>query len=395
MIDYNEDLGKIGKKLILVEPFYGYFLSQLNKRITKEVPTGAVGKNGINVDLMINPEFWDSLDTPEKKMGLLKHELLHVAFEHLTMGEEYEDKVLLNIACDVEINQYIEKSWLPTEDALLPSSFPELNLPLKAGSRTYYKLLQKDLGTGKSEALDNLHKQMTEQGSGHPFDHSSWKEFDGLSEAEKELIKKQVEYQLKEVYENNVGKEPGNIPGELKGIIEKLYEETPPVIDWKGYFRRFVSNSNKIYTRKSRRKLNKRYYENPGIKIKQKQNILAAIDTSGSVSDRDLQEFFAETKHMHKAGVAITIIECDTKIHKVYDYDPKKDITIHGRGGTSFHPVIDFYKENARKYDSLVYLTDGEAQAPEHPKKPILWLISSGRVKNENLPGLVIQMQHK
>jgi len=395
MIDYNEDLGKIGKKLILVEPFYGYFLSQLNKRITKEVPTGAVGKNGINVDLMINPEFWDSLDTPEKKMGLLKHELLHVAFEHLTMGEEYEDKVLLNIACDVEINQYIEKSWLPTEDALLPSSFPELNLPLKAGSRTYYKLLQKGLGTGKSEALDNLHKQMTEQGSGHPFDHSSWKEFDGLSEAEKELIKKQVEYQLKEVYENNVGKEPGNIPGELKGIIEKLYEETPPVIDWKGYFRRFVSNSNKIYTRKSRRKLNKRYYENPGIKIKQKQNILAAIDTSGSVSDRDLQEFFAEIKHMHKSGVAITIIECDTKIHKVYDYDPKKDITIHGRGGTSFHPVIDFYKENSRKYDSLVYLTDGEAQAPEHPKKPILWLLASGRYKNEELPGLVIQMQHK
>ena len=209
------------------------------------------------------------------------------------------------------------------------------------------------------------------------------------------MIKKQVEYQLKEVYENNIGKQPGDVPGELKSIIEKLYEENPPVIDWKGYFRRFVSNSNKIYTKKSRRKLNKRYYENPGIKIKQKQNILAAIDTSGSVSDKDLQEFFAEIKHMHKAGVAITIIECDTKIHKVYDYDPKKDITIHGRGGTSFHPVIGFYKKNARKYDSLVYLTDGEAQAPEHPKKPILWLLASRRHKNEDLPGLVIQMQHK
>jgi len=236
---------------------------------------------------------------------------------------------------------------------------------------------------------------MTDQGSSHPFSHDSWKEFDGLSEAEKELIKKQVEYQLKEIYENQLQKNPGNVPGEFKNIIEKLYEENPPVIDWKGYFRRFVSNSNKIYTKKSRRKLNKRYHENPGIKIKQKQNILAAIDTSGSVSDKDLQEFFAEIKHMHKAGVAITIIECDIQIHKVYDYDPKKEIQIHGRGGTSFYPVINFYKENSRKYDSLVYLTDGEAPAPEHPKKPILWLLASGRDKNEELPGLVIQMQHK
>ena len=395
MTGCNEELGIIGKKLILVEPFYGYLLSQLNKRVTEEVPTGAVGKNGINVDLMINPKFWDSLDTSEKKMGLFKHELLHIAFEHLTMGDEYSDKVLLNIACDVEINQYLNPSWYPTPDLLLPSSFPELDLPLRAGSREYYKLLKKELGTGKCENLDNMHKQMTEQGSDHPFDHSSWEEFDGLSEAEKELIKKQIEYQIREVYENNMGKNPGNVPGEFKHIIDKLYEENPPVIDWKGYFKRFVSNSNKIYTKKSRRKINKRYYENPGLKIKQKQNILAAIDTSGSVSDRDLQEFFAEIKHMHKTGANITIVECDTKIHKVYDYNPKHEIKIHGRGGTSFHPVIDFYKKNSRKYDSLVYLTDGEASSPEHPKKPILWLISSGRVKNESLPGLVIQMQHK
>ena len=52
-----------------------------------------------------------------------------------------------------------------------------------------------------------------------------------------------------------------------------------------------------------------------------KQKILVGIDTSGSVSDDELCEFFSELYHMYKANVSITIAECDAKINRIYEYN--------------------------------------------------------------------------
>ena len=52
--------------------------------------------------------------------------------------------------------------------------------------------------------------------------------------------------------------------------------------------------ASKIYTKKTRRKPNKRFYGNPALKIKQKKNTLVAIDTSGSVNKDSILEFFNE-----------------------------------------------------------------------------------------------------
>ena len=118
-----------------------YFLSTLNKVIRDDVPTAGVCKNGINYQLCINEEFWTSLDNDKKKIGLLKHELLHICFHHLTEKDDYPDHELHNVAADVEINQYLTPDHYPTPDILLPSTFPELKLPLKAGTKKYYELL--------------------------------------------------------------------------------------------------------------------------------------------------------------------------------------------------------------------------------------------------------------
>ena len=137
-----EDVSRIGKLLIIKEPFYGIFLSTLNKVIRTDLDTAGVSKSNINYQLAINPKFWDSLDSDNKKIGLLKHELLHIAFNHLLERDDFPDHKLHNIAADVEINQYIDPQYHPTDDILLPSIFPELNLPLKAGTKKYYELLQ-------------------------------------------------------------------------------------------------------------------------------------------------------------------------------------------------------------------------------------------------------------
>lgn len=325
----QQELAKVSKEFMFEEPFYAMFLITLNKVIDERVGTAGVSKNGINYQLTVAPKFWGEITLPQR-LGLLKHELLHIVFFHLQSRSDYTDHKLHNIAADIEINQYIRTDWHPP-GALMPGTFPEANLQTFQGTKYYYEELYKAHQKGNCPALENLMQAM-EAGQGTVCDHSTWKEFDDLSEAEKDLIKKQIDHQVKELVENTK-KSQGKIPGELSAYIDDLFKIKEPVYDWKSYFRRFVGNSTKIYTKKTRRKLNKRFNGLPAIRIKTKNNILVAVDTSGSVSDRELEEFFSEIHHMYKSGVCVTVAQCDADIHDISEYKGKFNGRIHGRGG--------------------------------------------------------------
>tara|TARA_R110002050_G_scaffold166789_1_gene297335 strand:+ start:923 stop:2080 length:1158 start_codon:yes stop_codon:yes gene_type:complete len=381
-----DKLARASKSLILNEPFYGLFLVGLNKVMRKDIPTAGVSKHGIGIQLSINPDFFMAL--PDKhQIGLLKHELLHVSFGHMILRDLYPNHKLFNVAADLEINQYIDNDYLP-EGGLVLETFPELNLPRKAGTKVYYNLLEQAQKDGTCPTLDNIINQMDGDSQ---YDHKTWDEFEELSEADKKLVQKQVEHQLKETAEQTE-KKRGNIPGELAGMIERLRHLEPASFDWKGYLKRFVGNSTITYTKKLRRKFNKRYSGSPGLKIKFKNNILVGVDTSGSVSNNELKEFMNELAHMHKTGHEITVAQCDTQINSVEKFNPRKDWEVKGRGGTEFQPVIDLFNKKKGLYTALIYLTDGECYAPDDCPANTLWVHSSKCEINEELPGQKIQI---
>ncbi|MBC8399014.1 MAG: hypothetical protein H8E16_18185 [Flavobacteriales bacterium] len=386
MVNVSDKLARASKSLILNEPFYGLFLVGLNKVMRNDISTAGVSKNGIGIQLSINPEFFAGL--PDKhQIGLLKHELLHVSFGHMIMRDLYPNHKLFNIAADLEINQYIDEDYLP-EGGLKLDSFPELNLPSKAGTKVYYNLLEQAWEDGSCPWLESILQQMD---GDSPYDHPTWEEFEDLSEADKKLVQKQVEHQLKETADQTE-KRRGSVPGELADILERLRTLEPASFDWKGYLKRFVGNSTLTYTKKLRRKFNKRYSGNPGLKIKFKNNILVGVDTSGSVSNSELVEFMNELAHMSKTGHEITVAQCDTQINSVEKFNPRKDWDIKGRGGTSFQPVIDLFNEKRGLYTDLIYLTDGEAYTPDNCPSNTLWVHSSKCNINDDLPGQKIQI---
>ncbi len=413
MQDTHDDLSRIGKQLMLSEPFYGIFLSTLNKVIRNDLPTAGVSKQGINYQLAVNPEFWNSLSSDNKKIGLLKHELLHICFHHLVERADYPNHELHNIAADVEINQYISPEYYPTPDLLLPTTFPELKLPLKAGTKKYYELLSKAKQDGTSPTLDKMLSQLEGDGQPQAGDgsgegdgkgnqpgkgglHPTWKEFDGLSEADKKLVKSQIDHQIKSIIEGQ--KDRGFVPGELESYMNELFEVKTPSYDWKAYFRRFFGTSSKIYTKKTRRKENRRFASNPALKIKPKKKILVGVDTSGSVSDSDLMEFFSEIYHMWKTGISITIAEGDADIHNVYEYEGKVPEKVSGRGGTDMNPFISYFNDH-REFNSLIILTDGFIGSRTVPSfKPTLTVICSNGATIEDTIrdgwGNVIKIQH-
>ena len=412
MIDnIHAEIAKHSKTLMFKEPFYGLFLIGLNKELSNGVTTACVAKDGINTKLIISPEFWGTI-SDNVKVAVLKHELLHIAFKHLYMYDQYDDKTLLNVAADLEINQYIQDEYKDeTWDGLEITNKPwaDMNLPEKAGTRKYYELIkQEEQDCPDGDVAKYMDAMRTAMGDGQEREitlsdgtkvkakmtHEFWKHWENLDEAEKKLMEKQIEYQLKEAADQ-VNKSRGTIPGELKELIDSLYVKEEPVIDWRSYLRRFNGIASKIYTKKTRRKPNKRFNGNPALKIKQKKNTLVAIDTSGSVSTEDLKEFLSEIHHIWKTGTQVTVVECDAAIGRVYEYNGKieesKQVT--GRGGTSYDPVFEYLWNHKDKFQNLIYLTDGECSVSKPPCKPTLWVHCSGRQINEGLPGAKVQIK--
>ena len=319
---------------------------------------------------------------------------MHLAFFHLTDYDHLVDRKIANYAMDIEINQYIDPKWLP-KGGLGLHSFPELKLKPRMGTKYYYDKLQT-----LSDEIKNLLRNALGNGDGSVTlpdgsiidltDHD-WEEIDKLDEGSLKVMRDQLGGILKTTADNLL-KSTGTLPGEMHNIIDALTNIPEPKFDWKGYIRRFAGKSIKVYTKKSRRKFSKRYEDNPGLKIKQKKHILVAIDTSGSVSIDELKEFLQEIHHLHKTGNEITIIQCDTAISHVGSYKPGEDYKVHGRGGTSFQPVIDYYNEHMKKISCLIYFTDGEAMPPVNPQGNILWVLSNRSNMNEDLPGSVIKL---
>lgn len=400
-----DSLAKAGKELMLKEPFYGLFLMSLNKIWTNLIPTMGVSLKNINYNLLINEEFWESLNGFQK-IGLVKHEVLHIGFFHLTDYDDYQNKEILNIAMDCEINQYIDRNWLPEEGVFLDklqAAYPQLQLEAKKGTRYYYDKLMSLAQSGDS-AMQIVIVGMPKNGDGKMevelpngqsitiTDHDWEKATEGLSDATKKLIENQTKHVLNQIAEQ-VTKSRGTIPGEFTDILERINKIEPPKFDWKGYIRRFAGKSTKTYTKLCRRKLNKRFEELPGLKVKKQKHILAAIDTSGSVSNDELREFLGELYHLTKTGAEVTIVQCDTAISFIGKFDPKKDFVVHGRGGTDFNPPVDHYLQNQGKYSCLIYFTDGEAPAPDNAGGSILWVLSERSAMNNNLPGHVIKLE--
>ena len=385
----QDQLSRISKTLIFSEPFYGIFLIGLQKEFTKDCDTAGVGKHGIGMRLVINPDFFAELSELHQQ-GLLKHELLHIAFGHLILADKYPDKKLFNIAADIEINQYIDSNMLPAGGLTL-NMFKELRLPKKAGTSEYYKLLQQTMDKNGNSSCDALQDILDQMDGNSQYCHKHWEEVTELPEAAKKLVQKQYEHQMKQTAEE-IQKKHGTLPGELAEIIEKLFKVEPPKFNWKQYLKRFINNASKIYTKKLRRKYNKRYAGNPGLKIKHKNHVLVGVDTSGSVSSEELVEFMNELCHMHKTGNQITVAQFDTEITSIEEFNPKKNWEIKGRGGTCFQPVTDHYNDPKNKYSAFICLTDGEAPDPDNCPKNALWVHSSHSRINKELTGIKIQL---
>lgn len=360
-------------ELVSEKRAYGHFLLNCKKHFTNKVSTAGVSITD-QMNLYINPEFFKSLNIYQR-IDLLIHECLHLVNYHQERAKMLgiEGKNIMteghnfNIAADAAINGPLKH--LHEMGVTVDKLAEQLGLKLKSGQTAeyYYKHI-------KDFIKENPDKCQQMQNMSTIDDHSTWEESEGYSEEYgKEILKKA----LKDSVEKAGG--VGNSPGEFNQALENLCKST---VNWKQQLKRFFAKSDKFSKERTRMKRNRRYgFLVSGKRKKPDLFLVIAIDTSGSVSDKELQQFFAEIDKMYIPGMQIKIIEADYDIQQIYDYEPKMKIEVAGRGGTAYNPAI--LKAIELKPDGLIYFGDGEIWREEltKPKFPVLWAITRDNPK--------------
>ncbi len=180
----------------------------------------------------------------------------------------------------------------------------------------------------------------------------------------------------------------GLMPGFFMSQVARI--NAPPVLSWQTILKKYVGtlSASKV---KTRMRLNRRQplrFDISGTTTEKILKIVVAIDTSGSVNDRQVAEIFNEilailAKRKHE----ITVIECDARVQRVYRVKTAADIKtkVMGRGGTRFTPVIEYINQDKYFRDALlIYFTDGfgEADIPRPRTYRNLWVVLGNK---ENL----------
>ncbi|MEZ5447513.1 MAG: VWA-like domain-containing protein [Thiolinea sp.] len=156
--------------------------------------------------------------------------------------------------------------------------------------------------------------------------------------------------------------------GKLSGVMKRLVEEMlQPRLPWRSLLAHYmtaVARDDYSYTRPSTRRGEPAIF--PTLKSQQ-INAAVALDVSGSVSARELQDCLSEInaiKGQLRAG--ITLLACDSELVDGFPrrFEPWEEVTlpehIQGGGSTDFRPVFEWLAAQDQQPDILVYFTDAQ-----------------------------------
>ena len=400
--DINTEASRCINQLLLKEPFYAHILAGTVRKITEDVPTAAVGLSNDLILLMVNEEFFlKELKSESERTAVLKHEVLHLVFRHLFRDKIKEDAELFNIAADIVVNQYIG-SWKLPDSAVTLKTFPDLQLKPEQHLEYYYNILFKlneanyssDKGIKpKDQPMNEKHPQSAKAlsemyGGKRHSDHSKWvikdgvnsKTADGKSIPDNMIagIEQTLGKKILEAAARTPSKAYGTLPAGLITQLDHIRESMEAKVDWKRMLKLFSSSSGRTVIYRSMKRISKRFGTRPGIRIKQYKKLAVVIDTSGSIEEKTLAQFFKEIDTIHRNGAQLQVIECDASVGNVYAYKKNAPIKITGGGGTNYDPAFEYInKNNKMQIDACIYLTDGYAPAPKiKPRCKLLYVIT-------------------
>jgi predicted metal-dependent peptidase len=346
--------------------------------VSDDIPTACT--NGR--DEMYGREFIKSLTDKELAFVIL-HENMHKALRHLTIWRKlYEqDHRCANMACDYVINLMIVDSD-PTEQWV---AFPRDPKGERIGCFDV-----RFRGMNAKQVFDILRQEQEEQdgdegGENHEgFDDHDWDGAKGLNPEEKKELEREIDQAIRQgmmAEKKAIGKGAGNMSRELGDLLE-------PQIDWREVLREFVKSICNAKDTSSWRRVNRRFLGSdiymPTMIGERVGSLAIGVDTSGSISGREINRFLSEVKSIAEdvRPEKIDLIYWDSRVaaHETYDENDMANIVSStkpkGGGGTDPCAMMRYLKDNKIEPECIIMLTDGEIYDwGSDWSAPIMWVV--------------------
>ena len=371
---------KARANLVMAHPFFGTLALRLKMVEDPSIETASCDGTSIRY----NPKFVDKLSL-SKVQGLIAHEVMHPAFLHHTRRGS-RDKKKWNIACDYAINTILHNAGfdLP-EGRYLDPAYNGMT------AEHIYTLLPDDPNDGNG----NGQQDSNDPGGDGGVDDSPNSQNGGGSQSQQNH--EEAEWKVAVAQAAHVAKQTGHLPGDIERMIEELFE---PVLPWRSILRRFMTekrNDDFSWKRGNRRFIAQGLYLPSRLSDDAMGEIVVVIDTSGSISQKELTEFGSEIKSIvdEVRPSKVRVIYCDSRIAHIDEFGPDDDLQFaaHGGGGTDFRPPFRWLEENQIVPRALVYLTDGYGPFPEQePDFPVMWAINNHDVTPPHGEHLILEV---
>lgn len=341
-----------------------------------------------------NPEFIEQLTLSETQF-ILAHEALHCALSHFAR-RGHRIKHRWDIACDFAINPLLIKDGLKAP----PGSLYEKTYDGMTAEEIYPYIVDNE----NQQTLDqHLYDKPDEQQQNHsqqpPPPKSEQKDDEDkgaspqqqpdensrgapqpppLSQDEQDNLSVQWQQRLAGAAQQAM--QAGKLSGDMARLVDFLLQ---PQLPWRMLLARYMSSlarDDYSYTRPSTRRGDPAIY--PSLRSSQ-VDIVIALDTSGSISSVEMEEFIAEIDAIKgQMRARIILHACDTQLagKGPWVFEPWEEFTlpkeIFGGGGTDFRPVFKWADKLDRTPELLLYFTDAEGVFPEvAPYYPVIWLV--------------------
>lgn len=358
---------------MLNEPFWGHLLSGIPKRFVDDGPAfyWCISQGEVPLlELCIEVQAWNDLAKErEAKPSLLKHELLHLVFGHPLLAHQYPDTRRYDLACDWAVNQYLPPAQGSDTTNPITNFSDEEWPPFKAADYYYHTLGQR---MQQDQALENQIAASPSKPS-----HKNWyQQLSKLTQIQRDILLASIDQLIQQTIERIGEVAIMHWPTALRLHLLSRKIKQRSVHNWRRILRLFIGRHHTTRLKHSIRRPSKRYGTTPGLRLQQRQNILVALDTSGSIQENDFQAFFREIHQLWKLGAKVYILECDTQIRSQYTYQGHPPPFVMGRGGSSFDPPVRWANEHHHP-DAIIYFTDGQGPTlQEKSRYPILWVLN-------------------
>lgn len=355
--------------LLLKQPFYGYMAASVTPAESREVANIDIRMTP-TPKLLYNKAWYESLKG-EQPVGVLIHELLHMVLLHFYRGAGREAH-LWPIACDMAVNEHIDKDVLPEEYITVEKIAKELGvkIPRLKSAEYYYDIISREEQQLRFIVIKNEVKVVLGNGqelrANIPADENT---SEVCSKASQSMIRDLVE---------QAGNE-GDIPDGIGRYIEEIYRMKD--VDWRNVLKRFLTGKGKMLARSTCKRESKRFEDLPGKKRLLGTTALLALDESGSITDESVAKFYNELLSIRKitgADIYVTRFDTDcTQPVPVNKYVRRK-VRVKS-GGTDFRPA--FQMADKMRIPLLIIFTDGDGTAPVSANQKVLWVITKGGKK--------------